>query len=55
MEVIDSVCEKHISSFSRPACIGNLAWWNLREVAELKFKEWKIQNNEEGAMHGTER
>ena len=27
--------KKHILLFSRPACCGNLTWWNLKGLAEL--------------------
>ena len=35
LDPIDTVYEKHILSFSRPACRGILTWWNLEGLAEL--------------------
>ena len=35
LDPIDTVYEKHILSFSRPACRGILTWWNLKGLAEL--------------------
>ena len=34
-DAIDTIYEKHILSFSRPACCGILTWWNLKGLAEL--------------------
>ena len=32
---LDTVYEKHILSFSKPASRGILTWWNLKGLAEL--------------------
>ena len=35
LDPIDTVYEKHILSFSRPAFCEILTWWNLKGLAEL--------------------
>ena len=43
LDPIDTVYEKHILSFSRPACRGILTWWNLKGLAELaNLTVWEL-------------
>ena len=39
--------EKHILSFSRPACRGILTWWNFKGLAEIA--NLTIDKNENGS------
>ena len=45
LNAIDTVCEKHILLFSRPACCGILTWQNLKGLAELAAENSKVLLN----------